>query len=304
MIDLHCHMLPGIDDGASNLAVAVEMARLAAENGVETQACTPHILPGLYHNSGPQIRAATESLQKRLDEEGVPLRLVVGADAHLAPDMPEKIRSGTIPTLADSRYLLVEPPHHVAPPRLDDAFFRILVAGHVPILTHPERLDWIESHYPAIVRLFEAGVWMQVTAGSLLGAFGRRPLYWAERMLSEGRVHILATDAHGVGRRRPALAQGRDAAARRLGAEEARRLVYDRPAAVIADHPPNRVPAPGFDSRGAYGSMTAAQSREGRGRRSEGVVHGGETRSFRALERRNGGGARSLLDRLRALFSE
>jgi protein-tyrosine phosphatase len=305
MIDLHCHILPGIDDGAADLSVSLEMARLAVANGVETQACTPHILPGLYHNTGPQIRAATLDLQRRLDDGGVPLRLIAGADAHLTPDMPEKIRSGLIPSLGGTRYVLVEPPHHVAPPHLDDFFFRILVAGYVPILTHPERLTWIETHYPAIVRLFEAGVWMQITAGSLLGAFGRRPLYWAERMLNEGRVHILATDAHGVGRRRPVLAEGRDAAAKWVGAQEARRLVADRPAGILTDLPPTQMPAPRFDSGAAPGSMSEKTARAQRVRRHKGVSYGGETRSSGAGGMQDGrGGARGLVGRLRSFFSQ
>ena len=87
------------------------------------------------------------------------------------------------------------------PPDLEDLFFNILVAGYVPILTHPERLSWINSHYQAFEqRLVQAGVWMQLTAGSLAGLFGRNARYWAERMLDEGHAHILATDAHDVGR--------------------------------------------------------------------------------------------------------
>src|SRR5690606_29532618 len=110
---------------------------------------------------------------------------------------------GRLLTLADTRYVLVEPPHHVAPPRLEDLFFALSAAGYVPILTHPERLSWINTHYDAIKRLADAGVWMQLTAGSLTGAFGRNARYWAERMLDEGRAHILATDAHDTVRRPP-----------------------------------------------------------------------------------------------------
>jgi protein-tyrosine phosphatase len=242
MIDLHCHILPGIDDGASDLAVSIAMAKAFVADGVTVVACTPHILPGLYTNSGPQIRQATIELQARLDAEGIPLRLVTGADNHVLPNFVAELRSGHLLSLADSRYVLVEPPHHVAPPRLEEMFFNLLVAGYVPILTHPERLSWISSHYDAVQRLVRGGVWIQLTAGSLAGAFGQKARYWSERMLDEGSVHILATDAHDVGRRPPILSQGRDLASRRIGSEEAENLVQTRPQGVLSNLEPSRLP--------------------------------------------------------------
>ena len=172
MIDLHCHILPGIDDGAADLSVSLEMARAFVADGVSVVACTPHILPGLYHNSGPQIRQAVAQLQQILDKEGIPLRLVTGADNHIVPSFVAELRSGHLLSLADSRYVLVEPPHHVAPPRLEDLFFNILVAGYVPILTHPERLSWIKSHYQAIQRLVAS--WRLDTAHGRLACWSFR----------------------------------------------------------------------------------------------------------------------------------
>ena len=244
MIDLHCHILPGIDDGAAELSVSLEMARAFVADGVSVVACTPHILPGLYHNSGPQIRQATAQLQQILDREGIPLRLVTGADNHIVPSFVADLRSGHLLSLADSRYVLVEPPHHVAPPRLEDLFFNILVAGYVPILTHPERLSWIKSHYQAIQRLVQAGVWIQLTAGSLAGLFGRNARYWAERMLDEGCVHILATDAHDVNRRPPNLSLGRELASKRVGSDEAKHMVVTRPLGILRNEPPSNLLRP------------------------------------------------------------
>jgi protein-tyrosine phosphatase len=153
------------------------------------------------------------------------------------------LQSGHLLSLADSRYVLVEPPHHVAPPRMEDLFFNLLIAGYVPILTHPERLTWIESYYATIEKLVHAGVWMQITAGSLAGAFGRRPRYWSERLLDEGYVHIVATDAHDLNRRPPNLSQGRDLASKRVGEAEAEHLVQTRPRGVLANELPSNLPA-------------------------------------------------------------
>ena len=242
MIDLHCHMLPGIDDGAPDLAVALAMARCAAADGITTTACTPHIYPGLYENTKAGILAAVTSLQAQLDVEGIPLKLSSGADTHLTPTLLADIRAGRIPMLGGSRYFLLEPPHHVAPPRFEESVFNLLTAGIIPVITHPERLTWIETHYEIFGRLSRNGAWMQVTAGSVTGRFGPRPRYWAERMLDEGLVDILATDAHHIDQRPPLLAEAREAAALRLGEEEAWHLVSTRPRGILADTPPQELP--------------------------------------------------------------
>jgi protein-tyrosine phosphatase len=123
MIDLHCHILPGLDDGAADIPMSLRMAKMLLADGVSTVACTPHILPGLYSNSGPQILEAIRQLQQIFDEEGIHLHLVSGADNHIVPDFAAELRRGHLLPLAGSRYALLEPPHHVAPPKLEELFF-------------------------------------------------------------------------------------------------------------------------------------------------------------------------------------
>jgi protein-tyrosine phosphatase len=297
MIDLHCHILPGIDDGAADLGVSLGIAEASVADGVSVLACTPHILPGLYHNSGPQIRRAVEELQIALDQEGIPLRLVTGADNHVVPDFVAGLQSGRLLSLADSRYVLVEPPHHTEPPHLEDFFFNLLVSGFVPILTHPERLTWVPSRYEFIQRLVQAGVWMQITAGSLTGAFGRTAQYLAHRMLDEGCVHILATDAHDCEKRPPRLSRGRDYAARRVGDVEAEHLVETRPRGVVANAAPSDLPMPqSVDASGGWGvgDVSAEPRNGGYRKRSDG---------WRAsADRDPSGGKRGLVGRLRHLI--
>lgn len=244
MIDLHCHLLPGIDDGAADIAVSLEMARIAAADGITTIACTPHIQPGVFDNEPVVIRAAVRELQYALDDAGIPLKLVVGSDAHIRHDFVSAIQHERVLTLNDTRFVLFEPPHHIAPLRMDDLLFDVLATGYVPILTHPERLTWINSHYDMFQRLAMSGVWMQITAGSLTGHFGRSAKTWAERMLRDGIVHIIATDAHGTTRRRPLLRDAAMIAERFVGAEEARRLVSTRPLAVLKNAEALEAPRP------------------------------------------------------------
>lgn len=241
MIDLHCHLLPGIDDGSPDEATSFEMARIAVADGITFTACTPHIYPGLYENDTRSIRQRVAALQERLDTEGIALRLTSGADAHLTPELLDRLKMKSAPTLNGGRYFLLEPPHHVAPPRFEESVFNFVISGYVPVITHPERLTWIDEHYDVFKRIAQRGAWMQITSGSLTGRFGKGAKYWGERMLDDGFVHILATDAHTPRRRAPLLAEGRQAAEQYVGKVEADRLVNERPQAILDDIEPDKV---------------------------------------------------------------
>ena len=225
--------------------MSLAMARIASADGISTIACTPHILPGVYNNSGPTIRRAVARLAESIAEAGIPISLVAGADVHIAPDLDAQLRDGRALALNKSRYFLLEPPHHVLPPRLEDLIFGLQAVGYVPILTHPERLSWVEGHYDLIGRLVSSSVLMQITAGSVMGRFGRRPRYWAERMLDEGLCHLLATDAHNTEQRAPRMAEARDVVAQRLGDDEAINLVLRRPQGILNNvNPAELAPVP------------------------------------------------------------
>lgn len=242
MIDLHSHILPGIDDGSKSLEMSLAMARIAVDDGITLMACTPHIYPGLYMNDKAGITAARDVLQKSLDDHGIGLKLTTGADVHLVPGVIEGLRMGTVPSLHNTRYVLLEPSHHVAPPRFAESVFQLVGAGYVPVITHPERLTWIEDHFQVFVDLTRQGAWMQVTAGALTGLFGPRAKYWGERFLGDGLTHILATDAHSSGRRVPVMSEAKSIAERLLGREEAQLLVEGRQTALLSNLPPSDVP--------------------------------------------------------------
>lgn len=237
MIDLHSHILPGLDDGSPSLAESLEMARLAVADGTTDMACTPHIVPGMYENGSANIARAVQALDHALRRAAIPLALYVGADVHVAPDLPELLALGNVPTLNRSRYFLFEPPHHVLPPRLEELSLRLITAGFIPILTHPERLTWIKANYDVVERLNAVGCLIQLTAGSIVGAFGRTALYYSEKLIEEGRVDIIASDTHGATRRPPGLSQAVGIVAKRCGEDEARNMVLKRPSEILANRP-------------------------------------------------------------------
>ena len=136
MIDLHSHILPGIDDGSKSLEMSLDMARIAVQDGIQVMACTPHIYPGLYMNDTLGILTARDQLQRELDERGIPLKLTIGADVHLVPNLVAGLRDRTVPSLHHTRYLLLEPSHHVAPPNFAESVFQLVAAGYVPCLLY------------------------------------------------------------------------------------------------------------------------------------------------------------------------
>ncbi len=235
MIDIHCHLLPGIDDGSPSLETSIDMAKIAVADGIADVVCTPHIYPGLYNNAGPDIQRRVSDLQSALEVAGIPLRLHYGADTHLVPGLLAQIQSKTVPTIDGSRYLLLEPSHHVRPPQFKESVFELIAHGIVPILTHPERLTWAAQHYDDFTDLAKSGAWLQITGGALLGSFGNRAQELAERFVGDGWAAVLASDAHSATRRPPQLAAAKHRIEQLVGGDEAMKMVMGRPAAVLAN---------------------------------------------------------------------
>jgi len=244
MIDLHCHMLPAIDDGAPNLETALKMAQIAVQDGITHTACTPHIYPGLFENTASGIEQAVMLFRTALQNAEIPLKVTTGADVHITPEMIEGLNMGRIPTLHNSRYFLFEPPHHISPPGMLDLIHDVLASDYIPVITHPERLSYIDQDYDLFMQAAQNGAWIQLTAGSVTGRFGKSVKKISERFLNDGIVHLLATDAHNLKNRAPLLAEARDAAAKLLGAEEASRMVLERPRSILLNEAADAVTAP------------------------------------------------------------
>lgn len=234
LVDVHCHILPGIDDGPADWTESLAMARLAVADGISTVVATPHQLGSYGWNDGDTIRASCRQLQELLKQHGVPLRVVPGADVRIEPDMVRKIRSGEVVTLADHRrHVLLELPHELYFP-LDRLLRSLHAAGLVGVLSHPERNQGILARPQVAEPLVEAGCLLQVTAGSLAGTFGPRIKSFAEWLVAEGLVDFIATDAHGPNSRRPLLKRAFDRVAEIAGRRKAWELCSGNPGRVVA----------------------------------------------------------------------
>jgi len=232
LVDIHCHIIPGIDDGAKSAVVALAMARLAVEDGISTIIATPHQLGSYAHNSGQMIRQRTAELQEQLVANGIPLKVLPGADVRIEPDMIDRLRSGDVLTLGDhGRHVLLELPHEIYFP-LESVLESLKANGMTGILSHPERNQGLIKQPELIAPLVERGCLMQVTAGSLMGTFGSQSQAIAEWMVQQSLVHFVATDAHGYKSRRPLLKRAFDRVSQLMSEEIALNVCCRNPVAV------------------------------------------------------------------------
>ncbi len=241
MIDLHCHLLPGIDDGPEDLATALRLARHAVAAGIRTSVVTPHMHPGRYANRAANIRAAAANFQQSLDAEGIALKILCSAEVRLDHEILSWVGEEQIPYLGHwqgERVMLLEFPHSHVPVGADKLVAWLLKQGIRPMIAHPERNKDILRSIEKLLPFVRLGCLLQVTAGAAAGSFGEQAQARAVDLLSRGWVTVLASDAHNMEARPPELEPGRVAAAKIVGEEESWKLVRDRPAEIIGKAAP------------------------------------------------------------------
>jgi protein-tyrosine phosphatase len=232
MIDIHCHILPGLDDGARTMDEAVSMARIAAADGIQTLVASAHITPGVYDNTPDDITAAARALGDRLKDEGIPLRIIPGADVRMTPEMLEG--GGRFLCInRDSPYFLFEFPHDLIPPGSDRLVGELRGRGWIPVITHPERNSELQRSPEKLDAFIQLGCLVQITAMSLTGGFGPRAKAVSERYLKDGWVDLIATDAHDTVKRPPILSRAVRRAEELAGVESARAMVSSTPEKIV-----------------------------------------------------------------------
>ncbi len=238
MIDLHAHILPGLDDGPKDIEESLAMCEKAAADGIRAIVATPHTGNGVYENHRDRIMSSLSALREKVEKAGIPIVLFAGADVHANVAILDMIADGRAMTVNDNgSHVMIEMPDQVVPPRFEEWLFSLRLKGIVPILTHPERNMVIASDQDFLAWLVAMGVLVQVTAMSITGHFGRAIEKISREMLEKGLVHVIATDAHSIETRPPVLSSARDVAALILGEEEARRLVEANPRSILEGRP-------------------------------------------------------------------
>ncbi len=254
MIDLHCHILAGLDDGAADLETSLAMAEIAVADGIETIVATPHV--GVGGGRRPQmffpyattsvrteaggatvpeiVRAATAELNEALIERGLALTILPGMEVEAHPEVAWLVRQGEFLALGDQgKYLLLEVPLAGIPTYLEQLCFELQIAGITPILAHPERSELLRQEPGVCERLVERGCLMQVNADSVRGRQGRTVRNIATDLIREGLAHILSTDAHNASSRPPRLSDARDAVVQIADEDTFLRMTEVVPRAVL-----------------------------------------------------------------------
>lgn len=239
MIDLHNHLLPGLDDGAPDLGTALQLARLAVQDGITHLVCTPHVHPGRYDNTPTGIASACAGFRAALQEAGISLRIGAAGEVRFGLELMESFASGSLPFLGEwqgNKVLLLEFPHGDIPFAAERLTQWLLQRKVVPMIAHPERNKAL-MHNPAKLKPFlQQGCLLQVTAASVAGRFGPAAQALAQALLEQDRVSILASDAHNLQHRPPLLSEGLEYAARIVGDVQAERLVRHTPWQIAQSH--------------------------------------------------------------------
>ncbi|TLG80938.1 tyrosine-protein phosphatase [Vagococcus zengguangii] len=198
MIDLHCHILPGLDDGAQNVEDSLAMARKAVASGITHILCTPHH-NGKYHNEKQAIIEAVEQLQSILDSEDIPLTLYEGQEVRIFGELIQEYEAGKLlGTDVEDRYMLIEFPTQDVPHYTERLFFNMLSKGITPVIVHPERNSVFIEDPNKLIPFIEMGVLTQMTAPSYVGVFGKKTQKVSEQMLAHNLIHMMASDAHNL----------------------------------------------------------------------------------------------------------
>ncbi|MFZ0728400.1 MAG: CpsB/CapC family capsule biosynthesis tyrosine phosphatase [Desulfobacterales bacterium] len=234
MIDLHSHILPGIDDGPQTLEESIDMAKAFSANGYTVAAATPHMIPGTtWMPSADRIKQKTRELNLAIAQEKLALRVVSGMEVALDPQIPDLLDQGHLLGLGDTAWLLIEPPFLHLPRGWEHIIFSVLSRGFSVLLAHPERCKHLTDEPQAIERLMASGVHLQANWGSFIGQYGRIAARTAHFMAENGWIHCLATDSH--------RAAGLDPVAMKMARDRIMGLIGEDNLALIGSDNPGRV---------------------------------------------------------------
>ena len=232
MIDIHCHILPGVDDGAKDLEDSLEMARIAQREGIKTIINTSHYHPDFDYVVGERLSEELVKFNTILKEHNIDVEVLMGNELYYSDNLLEYIDKKEFHTLNNSKYILIEFAPTRFPKNLCDVVYELKIRGYIPILAHVERYQEVQESPKLIEEVIEEGALIQVNVSSVLG---KGPSYYnriSDILLNRNMVHFIGTDAHGSNRRRPLMKESYEYVSKKYGKDRANRLFLDNPNSV------------------------------------------------------------------------
>lgn len=239
MIDLHCHLLPGLDDGSKNMTTSLQLAQAAVANGVEYALLTPHHMNGVYVNHRLDVIAKTREFQAALKEHNIELTVFAGQEVRINGDLLTAIKQHDI-LFADEgdRYLMLEFPDDDVPAFTADMVYQLQQLSITPVIVHPERNTMIMQHPELLLALLKKGCLSQITASSYVGTFGEKVATFTRQLLAAGQGYVFASDAHALPGRKYEMREAFDQLQQEFGPEMAQRFADNAKAIINGDAVP------------------------------------------------------------------
>ena len=236
MIDLHCHLLPSVDDGAQTEIDSLNLFKLAIDDGISHMVLTPHVQPGRYENTANSLKAPFERLQQLIGEQQLDIKLSLGGEVRLCAEVLSLFSSNNLPFIGEydnKKVMLLELPHNGIPPGSDKLVDWLIQRDILPMIAHPERNKSIMADINKARPFLERGCLFQLTAMSVTGDFGDKAYHIAQQFLEQGWATIIASDAHNINRRPPILSKAFKYVTENYGAALAKQLLIETPGKII-----------------------------------------------------------------------
>lgn len=233
MIDIHCHILPNVDDGSESLEESIEMAKIAESEGITKIVNTSHCHFDFKYKKGNELKLELEKFNQVLKEENINIEVLLGNELYYTSDLIERFDELDFFSMNNSKYILMEFSPINFPKNIEDVIYEIKIRGYIPIIAHAERYKQVQEDVNIVLDCIKEGALIQVNASSILGKNGEKAEDTSKKLLDNNMVHFVATDAHSSNRRRPLIKDSYNYILKNYGKEVAEKLFIENPTAVI-----------------------------------------------------------------------
>lgn len=233
MIDIHCHILPNVDDGSESLEESIAMAKIAESEGITKIVNTSHCHFDFKYKKGNELKLELEKFNQVLKEENINIEVLLGNELYYTRDLIERFNELDFFSMNNSKYILMEFSPINFPKNIEDVIYEIKIRGYIPIIAHAERYKQVQEDVNIVLDCIKEGALIQVNASSILGKNGEKAEDTSKKLLDNNMVHFVATDAHSSNRRRPLIKDSYNYILKNYGKEVSEKLFIENPTAVI-----------------------------------------------------------------------